>query len=161
MALTDSDWSGLAAIIAACHEASEERGWHRPDPVFNELLAVIPETHEALRAKVLALREESRAPKYAKLLLIASEAIEGAEWIRSHPELDPTKDYVHTSLIPEWQPYAEGMTGKPEGLPSELADIVIRVFDDARSWNIDLVAAIRRKMAHNATRAQRHGGKDV
>ena len=47
--------------------------------------------------------------------------------------------------------------GKPEGLPSELADIVIRVADMATYLGIDLDAVIEAKMAYNATRPYKHG----
>ena len=57
--------------------------------------------------------------------------------------------------------YAErvGEGGKPEGLPAELADVVIRCLDVAGGLGIDLAAAIERKHAHNAKRPARHGGK--
>lgn len=48
---------------------------------------------------------------------------------------------------------------KPEGVPSELADIVIRVADICGYYGIDLDAAITQKMAYNRTRPYRHGGK--
>lgn len=52
-----------------------------------------------------------------------------------------------------------GHPGKPEGLLSELADIVIRVADmcGKRGWN--LAYALRKKMEFNRTRPHRHGGK--
>ena len=50
-------------------------------------------------------------------------------------------------------------TPKPEGVPSELADIVIRALDFADLHDIDLGAAIEGKLAYNVTRGHRHGGK--
>jgi NTP pyrophosphatase (non-canonical NTP hydrolase) len=49
--------------------------------------------------------------------------------------------------------------GKPEGIPSELADIIIRVADTCGAFGIDLESAVEEKLAFNATRAHRHGGK--
>lgn len=44
-------------------------------------------------------------------------------------------------------------------LEEELADIVIRVLDNAVHLNIDIEGAIRDKHAFNRTRPNRHGGK--
>jgi NTP pyrophosphatase (non-canonical NTP hydrolase) len=49
--------------------------------------------------------------------------------------------------------------GKPEGVPYELADVVIRIFDFCGRHNIDLEACIVTKMAYNETRPYRHGNK--
>lgn len=51
--------------------------------------------------------------------------------------------------------------GKPEGVPSELADIVIRVADVCGKYGIDLDEAVVEKLAYNATREYRHGGKHL
>ncbi|MGG1601268.1 hypothetical protein [Paenibacillus naphthalenovorans] len=53
--------------------------------------------------------------------------------------------------------YYEG--DKPCGIPIELADVCIRIFDACGHLSIDLESAIREKMAYNATRPRRHGGK--
>jgi NTP pyrophosphatase (non-canonical NTP hydrolase) len=50
---------------------------------------------------------------------------------------------------------------KPEGIPSELADIVIRVMDICGHYGIDLDAAIAEKMEYNRTRPMCHGGKKL
>ncbi len=49
--------------------------------------------------------------------------------------------------------------GKPEGLASELADIVIRACDSAGALGIDIERAVREKLAYNRSRPHRHGGK--
>jgi NTP pyrophosphatase (non-canonical NTP hydrolase) len=46
--------------------------------------------------------------------------------------------------------------GKPEGVPSELADIVIRCFDMADYYGIDLESAMIEKMEFNKTRPYKH-----
>jgi NTP pyrophosphatase (non-canonical NTP hydrolase) len=54
---------------------------------------------------------------------------------------------------------ADGAPRKPEGIRSELADVVIRAMDmaDKRGW--DLCSDIEEKLAYNSTRGYRHGGK--
>ena len=48
---------------------------------------------------------------------------------------------------------------KMEGVPSELADIVIRVFDLCGAYNIDIEQVIREKHEYNKKRSYKHGGK--
>lgn len=48
---------------------------------------------------------------------------------------------------------------KPEGVGSELADVLIRLVDTASRRGIDLASETARKVAYNATRPYRHGGK--
>jgi NTP pyrophosphatase (non-canonical NTP hydrolase) len=76
------------------------------------------------------------------LALIHSEASEAVEDVRDGCFAETATD-----------------SGKPVGLPSELADVVIRVFDACHGAGIDLQGAIERKLAYNATRKHRHGGK--
>ena len=48
---------------------------------------------------------------------------------------------------------------KPTGIPSELADAVIRILDYCEDEGIDLSAAIVEKDAYNRQRPYRHGDK--
>ncbi|EHS59419.1 hypothetical protein [Paenibacillus sp. Aloe-11] len=90
------------------------------------------------------------------IALIHSEASEALEDFRAGSKPDEewyqhkVMGHATQQLTPEY---------KPCGIPSELADIVIRVFDAAGRYGIDLERAITEKMAYNATRPQRHGGK--
>ena len=52
-----------------------------------------------------------------------------------------------------------GPCGKPEGVASELADVIIRIADFCGHYRVDLSAAIAEKMEYNKTRPYRHGGK--
>ena len=50
---------------------------------------------------------------------------------------------------------------KPEGIGSELADVLVRLLDTCERYDIDLEAEFNRKLEYNATRGYRHGGKRV
>lgn len=48
---------------------------------------------------------------------------------------------------------------KPEGIPIELADCIIRILDYCGKEGIDIEEAIKIKHEYNLTRPYRHGGK--
>ena len=48
---------------------------------------------------------------------------------------------------------------KPEGIPSEFADIIIRILDASAYYGIDINTAVLEKMAYNKTREYKHGKK--
>jgi len=77
---------------------------------------------------------------------------------------------THAELSEAFEEYRAGMPlkeirvnedGKPEGFPTELADIFIRIADFCGLHGIDLEEAIQMKMVFNKTRTYRHGGKIV
>ncbi len=55
--------------------------------------------------------------------------------------------------------YNEDNPEKPEGIPIELADTIIRILDFCSQRGIDIDSAIKVKMAFNETRPYKHGGK--
>lgn len=50
---------------------------------------------------------------------------------------------------------------KPEGIPIELADCIIRILDYCGHEGIDIEEAIRIKHEYNKTRPYKHGGKKL
>lgn len=74
--------------------------------------------------------------------LIHSEASEALESYRNNEPIAWTDD-----------------AGKPQGIASEFADILIRVAHYASLLRIDLELEVERKLNFNRTRGYRHGGK--
>lgn len=72
----------------------------------------------------------------------------GADWTTEPDGATPPTATTYT-----------GVQAKPEGLPSELADVVIRVMSLAETLEIDLAQIILEKITYNATRGSMHGGK--
>lgn len=54
-----------------------------------------------------------------------------------------------------------GDNGKPEGIPIELADCVIRILQFCGTRGVPLGRAILMKMDYNRTRPHKHGGKVI
>lgn len=77
-------------------------------------------------------------------MLIVSEAVEAHDEIRHGRQ-------AHERYYDE--------TGKPEGVPSEIADGIIRGFDYFHRNGIDGASVILEKLAYNTTRPFKHGKK--
>ena len=80
----------------------------------------------------------------------------------------------HGEVSEMWESARAGTLGKPcdksekmvaLGLDpltcaeEEIADIIIRAFDTAHEFGVDIAKAVRTKMLYNASRPLRHGGK--
>ena len=78
------------------------------------------------------------------LCLMHSEISEALEEYRNGKQ--PTEIY-----------YTED--GKPEGIPIELADAVIRIADFCGLHDINLEEALKIKLTYNESRSYRHGNK--
>lgn len=73
---------------------------------------------------------------------------------------------IHSEVSEALEEYRHGRMnttiredGKPEGFWTEIADILIRCGDLSGAHCVDLVHEVKQKMAYNATRPHRHGGK--
>ena len=76
----------------------------------------------------------------------------------------------HAEISEAWEEYRNGHgmneiyyksdnPSKPEGVPIELADCIIRILDTCGAYGIDIEEALRIKMEYNKNREYRHGGK--
>lgn len=101
----------------------------------------------------------------SRIALIVTEAAEAIEELRNGRESNETYysggiGYsVEGDLDESEATDANGNPRKPEGVPSEIADVVIRSFDFAHEAGFDLADIIFEKLAYNATRAHKHGRK--
>lgn len=75
---------------------------------------------------------------------------------------------MHTELSEAFEEYRKGKgfnenyyeeDGKLCGIPSELADVIIRVFDFCGGYDINLEKIILEKMDYNEKRPYKHGKK--
>lgn len=137
----------LDALQEIIGQGNASRGFHDEGDHYREQYAKaaeidLPDAPAALRNYYMT-----------KIALIVTEAAEALEELRNGHEADKTY-------------YKEVKTGggrglKPEGVPSEIADIVIRAFDFADEAGFSLGEIIIEKLAFNATRGEMHGGKTV
>lgn len=91
--------------------------------------------------------DEGNSPDRVPALLINIHGEVSEAWEEYRLHGDPTLVYRHPGY------------DKPEGIPIELADTIIRCLDFCGLYGIDIEAAVAEKMAFNMTRPFRHGDK--
>ena len=78
-----------------------------------------------------------------------------------HSELSEALEEHRNGRSPSEVYFNDTKPNKPEGIPVELADCIIRIFDFCGLHDIDLEAVLKQKMEYNRTRPYRHGNKVV
>lgn len=112
----------------------------------NDRRNTLPEWQKIVYATAKSAGWHTSDPNVWKFIgNLMAEAAEAWEEIRKK-DFEPTRIYYRDD-------------GKPEGLPIELADLVIRVLDTAETYSIDIEKAMQEKNKFNRTRPSRHGGK--
>lgn len=143
--------SDLSEIVKLSHGNARTKGWWGDAAVtggateprnFGEIISLM---HSELSEALEAWR--SHAPLDRNT---ADMSLEVADLIMQTPEDELPA--LLKQLGPE-------LITKPEGIASELADVLIRVADAAGAYAIPIANAVRTKMAFNRTRSFRHGGK--
>lgn len=124
-------------LCDTAYQTADEKGFHPPTPLE-------PTTLEEALAQLRATREQLRmAYFFQRIMLVVTELVEAVEAMRKGHDPDLTYYYG----------------GKPEGIPSEMADAFIRLADMCKEFGIPITEAIREKMAYNRTRPPMHGKK--
>lgn len=130
----------MADEVEACNKA---RGWYDNERTFGDEIALLhSEVSEAL--------EEYRRHGAQRYVVHGMPYGEVA-YLKEGDEYPFTTTHEHGKQ--------ELRLMKPEGVPSELADVLIRLLDTARRHGVDLFAEYRAKMDFNWGREYRHGGK--
>ncbi len=85
------------------------------------------------------------------------------------PSFAETLALCHSELSEALEEYRKGKDftevyysdSKPEGIPSEMADCIIRILDWAAFAGVDLDGSSLVKINYNATRSYKHDGKKL
>lgn len=115
------------------HENAKVHGWWDEERSFGDLIALC---HSELSEALEEYRNNVPGKKLHRDPF--STYYSGGGYVAS----DPTR-----------------VSKKMEGIPSELADVIIRVLDMTEHYGIDIEAALAEKHEYNKTRPYKHGGK--
>lgn len=142
-------YDAMIAVQKEIFDTAEQSGWHERDRELPEALALIhSEVSEALEAYRDGMEETANQYRYKVADVVVDPAYEDGE-------------YTYTTLPVMEDQEGNPILGKPEGVASELADVIIRVLDYSEQKGIDTIRVMLQKMEFNKTRGYRHGGKRV
>ena len=127
----------LAELQKLAHENARNKGFHDTADRLKALVMNLRETDSELAELILSSYYSNR------LMLIVGELSEAHEEIRRGRAMNEQYE----------------VDGKPEGVPSELADVGIRLLDLQGEIEVELETTMGNKMGFNSTRPHLHGGK--
>ena len=120
------------------HQNAIEHGWWQEERSFGDIIALC---HSELSE---ALEEYRNGHIPTATYHSCSKNDRGCDAVKSQPYM------------------CEGCENrKPEGIPVELADVIIRILDYCGKKGIDIEEVIRAKHKYNKTRPFKHGGKKI
>ena len=125
----------LKELAAEVRAVNETNGWHDDNRTFGDGIALL---HSEVSEALEAFRSWGTEDATGSQPMPACCAQSGVGACDDAPHLP-----------------------KPEGVGSELADVLIRLLDECDRQGIDLQAEFDRKLAYNATRGYKHGGRSL
>lgn len=93
------------------------------------------------------------------IALMHSELSEALECLREGGCIAIQKYEVTVPKPEDIEDMGKRIIPKPIGVPSELADCIIRIMDFCGRYEIDIHKAVKEKMEYNETRPFKHGKK--
>lgn len=140
--------TGLAVLLDAVVANNYEKGW-RVNPETLSVGAPLPAPRNV--GELIALLHSEVTEAFE-----AHRNNEPALWYEYDSPVgktDPTSEFAQQAVV------AGEILGKPQGIASELADVIIRILDMAQELDIPLITAVIDKHRYNQTRPYRHGNK--
>lgn len=134
---------GLSILKYAVAQNNFEKGWRDPNGEPRPMGEVIALLHSEVT-------EAFEAHRNNEPIIAYDYGIAGIREESSLPE-----EFV---VVGDYEP-GKKVLGKPIGIASELADVIIRVLDMADERNIPVIQALIEKHAYNQSRPYRHGNK--
>lgn len=125
-------YNSITKLMEASHKTAKEKGWwDEGDRGLPELIA-----------------------------LMHSELSEALECVRNGDDITQIQhNEKERKLLKLQNSDEQSIVNKPEGVASEFADVLIRIFDACEKHKIPLAQALEEKMIYNTLRSYRHGNK--